>query len=108
VFPYSVAFLQAALDLPWVDGVIDYLNLLELDAAPFLDAIAASGRGFAAIRPLAAGKLADRAAEALRFPLLHPATASLILTASSPANVAMALEAARTQADPAAFTRMLA
>ena len=106
VFPYSVAFLKAARDLAWVDGIVDYLNLIELDAAPFLDGLAASGKGFAAIRPLAAGKLADRAAEALAFPLLHPATASVIVTASSPANVAMALSAGRTTADPEVFRRV--
>lgn len=108
VFPYSAAFLRAALDLPWLDGLIDYLNLLELDAAPFLDALAASGRGFAAIRPLAAGRLADRAKEALRFPLLHPATASLIVTASSPANVATMLRAAQTEPNAVAFRRAAA
>ncbi len=105
VFPYSVAFLEAALALPWVDGVVDYLNLLEQEAAPYLDTLAASGRGFAASRPLAAGKLSERADEALAFPLLHPATASLIVTASSPANIATAVAAARTAPDLAAFER---
>jgi aryl-alcohol dehydrogenase-like predicted oxidoreductase len=103
VFPYSIAFLVAAKGLPWVDGVVDYLNLLELDEAPHLDGMAAAGKGFAAIRPMAAGKLADRAEEALAFPLLHPATASVIVTASSPANIDMALTAARTRPNPEAF-----
>ena len=105
VFPYSVAFLQAVKDLPWVDGIVDYLNLIELDGAPYLDGLTAAGKGFAAIRPLAAGKLAERAQEALAFPLLHPATASLIVTASSPANIGMAMTAARTRPDPDAFRR---
>ncbi len=108
LFPYSVAFLGAALALPWVDGIVDYLNLLERDAAPYLDALSASGRGFAAIRPLAAGQLAGRARKALAYPLLHPATANLIVTVSNPANIEAALAAARTAPDLAAFKRMSA
>ncbi|WP_374571542.1 aldo/keto reductase [Phenylobacterium sp.] len=104
VFPYSDAFLRAALDYPWIDGVVSYLNFQETEAAPYLDRLAAEGRGFCAIRPLNAGKLAADAEAAIAFPLLHPATASVILTASSRERAATALRAvAGAHADAAAF-----
>jgi aryl-alcohol dehydrogenase-like predicted oxidoreductase len=93
IFPYSDGFLRASLDLPWVDGVVSYLNLEEREAAPYLDRLAAEGRGFAAIRPLNAGRLKGRLREALRFPLAHPAVASVILSASDLAQAEAALEA---------------
>ena len=112
VFPYSDALLQASLALPWIDGLVTYLNPLELDAAPYLDRLATEGRGFMAIRPLLAGKVADdapfwntldiaaqdRPAFAIAFSLMHPAVASTILTASSAAHLDQAIaETGRAQ-----------
>ena len=105
VFPYSDAMLRASLALTWVDGLVTYLNPLELDAAPYLDRLAAEGRGFMAIRPLLAGKVLedapfwnaldvapqDRPAFAIAFSLMHPAVASTILTASSPVRLDQAI-----------------
>jgi aryl-alcohol dehydrogenase-like predicted oxidoreductase len=107
VFPYSDALLRASLALPWVEGLVTYLNPLELDAAPYLDRLADEGRGFIAIRPLLAGKMTDdaplwnaldiapteRAAFAIAFSLRHPAAASTILTASGPAHLDQAIAA---------------
>lgn len=105
VFPYGDAMLQASLALPWVEGLVTYLNPLELEAAPYLDRLASEGRGFIAIRPLLAGKMTedapfwdaldvapdDRSAFAIAFSVMHPATASTILTASSPAHLDRAM-----------------
>jgi aryl-alcohol dehydrogenase-like predicted oxidoreductase len=122
VFPYSDALLRASLDLPWVDGLVTYLNPVELEAAPYLDRLAEEGRGLAAIRPLAAGKALedarlsdgldvapeDRAAFALAFSLMHPAVASSILTVSSAEHVSAALHAIeRVEIDRERFTALV-
>lgn len=121
VFPYSDALLQASLALPWVDGLVTYLNPLELDAAPYLDRLATEGRGFMAIRPLLAGKAADdapfwtdldiaprdRPAFAIAFSLMHPAVAGTILTASSPDHLDQAItEIQRARIDRDRFTAL--
>jgi aryl-alcohol dehydrogenase-like predicted oxidoreductase len=119
VFPYSDAFLRASLDLPDVAGLVTYLNLLETEAVPYLNGLASSGRGFAAIRPLAAGRLVGESGKhdretlaviqelpreawsspsgvtdlALRFPLWHPAVATVIVSISSLAHADEALDA---------------
>lgn len=97
VFPYSDAFLRAALDYAWTDGVVSYLNLQETETVPYLDRLASEGRGFVAIRPLNAGALAADAERAIGFPLKHPAVASVIMSLSNAA-----------QADAAAFHAMAA
>jgi aryl-alcohol dehydrogenase-like predicted oxidoreductase len=109
VFPYSDAFLRASLELPDVAGLVTYLNLLETEAIPYLDGLVAGGGGFAAIRPLNAGKLVGDGGGhnpeavsvlcglfpeieaspdaltrlALQFPLWHPAVATVIASISS-------------------------
>jgi aryl-alcohol dehydrogenase-like predicted oxidoreductase len=119
VFPYSDAFLRASLELADVTGFVTYLNLLETEAIPYLDGLLASGRGFAAIRPLNAGKLVGDGREqnreiacalrgivpeietspgaltrlALQFPLWHPAVATVIASISSPEHAAQAIDA---------------
>ena len=121
MFPYSDAVLRASLALPWIDGLVTYLNPLELDAAPYLDRLATEGRGFMAIRPLLAGKVSnnapfwdgldiappDRPAFAIAFSLMHPAIASTILTASSPVHLDQAIaEIRRIQIDHDRFAAL--
>ena len=109
VFPYSDAFAQAALDLPWVDGIVTYLNLEETEAAAYLDRLWTEGRGFVAIRPLNGGRLAANVRNAIRFPLLHPAVASTLLSVSTQAQAAEAIDAARQAVpDREAFQAALA
>lgn len=109
VFPYSDAFLRAALDYAWTDGVVSYLNLQETETVPYLDRLASEGRGFVAIRPLNAGALAADAERAIGFPLKHPAVASVIMSLSNAAQADTALAAvAGATADAAAFHAMAA
>jgi aryl-alcohol dehydrogenase-like predicted oxidoreductase len=134
VFPYSDAFLRASLELPDVAGLVTYLNLIETEAVPHLDGLAASGRGFAAIRPLNAGMLVSDRGEhscaavpairgilqdieaspstltrlALQFPLWHPAVATVIASLSSPEHAEEAMDAISetTMPDIDRFTRI--
>jgi aryl-alcohol dehydrogenase-like predicted oxidoreductase len=106
-FPYSKPWAAAFAEHPVCDGLVTYLNLAELDYARDLDAMAAQGDGFVAIRPLMAGLLgrgslddaqkAKRAAItsalgvvdealtdfALKFPLLHGDVASVMLSVTT-------------------------
>lgn len=108
-FPYSVPFAEAVLQLPSCWGLVTYLNYLELEMAPLLDVMAANGQGYVAIRPLGGGLITGdsdlaavpkqqrlqkimaalnlRASElvksAVRFPLLHPAVTSVMVSVSS-------------------------
>jgi aryl-alcohol dehydrogenase-like predicted oxidoreductase len=110
VFPYSEPFRRAALAEAFVDGLVDYLNPRELEAAAWLDALQARGRGFVAMRPLFAGELSRDPASveaALRFPLLHPATAAIVVSLSDVRQADQAIAAAGTCADPDAFRRAL-
>jgi aryl-alcohol dehydrogenase-like predicted oxidoreductase len=50
-------FAEAALELPRCEGLVTYLNPLELEAAPLLDGLGAAGRSFVAIRPFSGGKI---------------------------------------------------
>jgi aryl-alcohol dehydrogenase-like predicted oxidoreductase len=111
VFPYSTPFRRAALAESFVDGLVDYLNPSELDAAASLDALDARRQGFVAMRPLFAGQLARDPASvdaALRFPLLHPATASMVISLSDIRQANQAIAAAQTRADLGAFRRAAA
>lgn len=106
VFPYSEPFRQAVLAEPFIDGMVDYLNPSELEAAPWLDRLQAAGQGFVAMRPLFAGRLAAGAAAtdaALRFPLLHPATAAIVVSLSNTQQADQAIAAAGVGADLGAF-----
>jgi aryl-alcohol dehydrogenase-like predicted oxidoreductase len=110
MFPYSEPFRAAGLDEPFVDGLVDYLNADELEAAGWLDRLQASGQGFVALRPLFAGKLAHDPAgvdAALRFPLLHPATASMVVSLSDVRQADQAIAAAATVPDREAFRRAM-
>jgi aryl-alcohol dehydrogenase-like predicted oxidoreductase len=111
VFPYSEPFRRAALVEHFVDGLVDYLNPCELEAGRWLDALQARGQGFVALRPLFAGRLARDPAEldaALRFPLLHPATAAMVVSLSDICQADRAIAAAGACADPDAFRQALA
>ena len=111
VFPYSEPFRRAALGEACVDGLVDYLNPYELEAAPWLDALQARGQGFVAMRPLFAGKLAGEPAgveSALRLPLLHPATAAMVVSLSNRRQADQAIAAANVGADARAFHEAVA
>jgi aryl-alcohol dehydrogenase-like predicted oxidoreductase len=111
VFPYSEPFRRAALAQPFVDGLVDYFNPRELEAAPWLDTLRARGQGFVAMRPLFAGQLARDPTGvdvALRLPLLHPATAAIVVSLSDVRQANQAIAAARTRADPNAFSCAMA
>jgi aryl-alcohol dehydrogenase-like predicted oxidoreductase len=111
VFPYSEPFRGAVLAEPFVEGLVDYLNPSELEAAPWLDALGARGQGFVAMRPLFAGKLAGdpaAASAALRLPLLHPATAAIVVSLSNAGQADQAIAATATPADLEAFREALA
>lgn len=94
-FPYSPTFAAAALAATPCAGLVSYLNVVERELVPLLDDMATRGQGLLAIRPLCAGQLpADVAVgEALRFPLLHPAVASVVVSVSSVAHAAEVLDA---------------
>ncbi len=110
-FPYSAPFRAAALDEPFVAGLVDYLNPRELETAASLDRLYSSGKGFAAMRPLFAGGLdrnPDSIAAALRFPLLHPATATIVVSLSNRAQADQAIAEAATPPDRDAFAQAAA
>ncbi len=89
VFPYSVGFGAAAVDLGLSRTLCTYLNLEELEYVPLLDQFEA----FIAIRPLAGGKLIDQATDAIRFTLLHPKVTTTVLSVNSEAHLGPALTA---------------
>ncbi len=106
VFPYSEPFRRAVLAEPFMDGLVDYLNPSELEAAPWLDRLQVAGQGFVAMRPLFAGKLAeapDSTDAALRFPLLHPATTAIVVSLSNTLQADQAIAAAGVEADVGVF-----
>lgn len=106
-FPYSVPFAEAVLQFPLCQGLITYLNLLELEMTPLLEQILERGQGYVAIRPLCGGSITTNAIQAesnsrikaiaaalnispsditklaIQFPLLHPAVASVMVSVSS-------------------------
>jgi aryl-alcohol dehydrogenase-like predicted oxidoreductase len=116
-FPYSVPWANAFTTHTVCDGLVTYLNLAELEYATALDDMQARGDGFVAIRPLMAGlfggashdaaqqqrrdEIAQRMGvtsaaltrEALRFPLLHPNVASVIVSVTTVAHLREAVEA---------------
>lgn len=90
VFPYSDAFLQSALKLPCVDGVVSYYNERERELEPFLDTLAMEGRSILGIRPLCAGSIREEAdvVKALQFALAPgPPVAGTIVGLSSRAQI---------------------
>jgi aryl-alcohol dehydrogenase-like predicted oxidoreductase len=121
VFPYTPAFAAKALPTSWCRGLIDYLNPMERECVPFLDEMQARNQFCIAIRPLAAGKLLENekfAAAcdklgvapgerfALRYPLLHPAVCSVVLSISSRAHAESAIRHLQNvAADTDAFIR---
>ena len=127
VFPYSMDFAAEALRLGVSSTVASYLNLAELELLPLLDRIEA----VIALRPLAGGRLTavdpptdalvdpraaaaylrvgevgvgSAVAAAVRFPLLHPAVATIVVSTDSIANALAVVESAGQVApDLAAF-----
>jgi hypothetical protein len=68
-FPYTLGFARRVLAQPWCHGMVDYLNPLETESMEYVSSI--GDRGFIALRPLAAGKIApEQVADAQRFPLV--------------------------------------
>lgn len=109
MFPYSEPFRAAALAEPFVAGLVDYLNPRELDAAIWLDRLHGARQGFVAMRPLFAGAVAQGDIDAaLRLPLLHPATAAIVVSLSNRAQADQAIAAAMTAPDADAFARAVA
>lgn len=115
VFPYAMVFASSAAELGISNTPATYLNLAELESTVLL------GRcdGFIALRPLSGGRLVadspepddlvdpraaaahlaplsptERAAAALRFPLLHPAVTTTVVSINSPGHLDSVLEAA--------------
>ncbi len=93
-FPYSVVFAEEILKkISEVDGIISYLNLLELD---YVD-IARKNK-FISIRPLAAGKILNKThsiglKKALDFPLSFKNSLSTVISLNSKANVETLIKA---------------
>jgi aryl-alcohol dehydrogenase-like predicted oxidoreductase len=111
VFPYSEPFRRAVLNVACVDGLVDYLNASELEAASSLQGLQTRSQGFVAMRPLFAGGLARGSADvdaALRFPLLHPATAAMVVSLSNLRQADQAIAASATRPDIDAFRQALA
>jgi aryl-alcohol dehydrogenase-like predicted oxidoreductase len=109
-FPYSIPFAEAVIQLPNCEGLVTYLNLLELEMTPLLEQMSLQRQGYVAIRPLGGGLitskqlLAESTQEtqklkaivsaldisvqdltkfAIQFPLLHPLVASVIVSVSN-------------------------
>ncbi|MEO1340043.1 MAG: aldo/keto reductase [Cyanobacteria bacterium J06635_13] len=61
-FPYSLPFAAAVLKLPTCQGLVTYLNLLELEMTPLLEQMANRGQGYIAIRPLYGGLITSSSA----------------------------------------------
>lgn len=60
-FPYTSGCAELLLDQSWNQGFTLYLNPLELEMLPFLEKVRAAGAGTIALRPLAAGRMAEAA-----------------------------------------------
>ena len=91
IFPYSVAFARKALEVVPTPTLCTYLNLRELEYVDLLTDL----ESWIAIRPLAGGEIVDQheIAAALRFPLLHPKVATIIVSANQKRNVDQLLAA---------------
>ncbi len=127
-FPYSTEFASAVMKSGVSTTPAMYLNLAELESAPFVD----ESDGFIALRPLAGGRLTadpvtaddlvspavaafansllpeERIVTALRFPLLHPAVTTTVISVNSPDHVDRLLTVADTAPDEEAFKATVA
>ncbi|MEM7325633.1 MAG: aldo/keto reductase [Actinomycetota bacterium] len=94
LFPYTRAIAEAAIDGGTAQNLAVYLNPEEDDYTDLADRC----RSVIAIRPLAGGSLTaagpDAVGDALRYPLLHPAVATTIVSINSTAHVSAAVTAA--------------
>jgi aryl-alcohol dehydrogenase-like predicted oxidoreductase len=91
-FPYTRTFADAVIPMPWCDGLVDYLNVFELEAAAVLPALYERRKGFIGLRPLAAGRVArelgpltdkpSSARSAMQLTLMHPAVTSAVVSIS--------------------------
>lgn len=111
-FPYTAAIAGRALRADWCDGLAIYCNPLELGMIDQLDAAISCGKGAVAIRPFAAGRVFTEtqmsAAEAVAFPLRHPAVATVVASISCETRLLEAAAvAAATKSDEAAWAASL-
>ncbi|MBE0414631.1 aldo/keto reductase [Yoonia sp.] len=70
-FPYFPQSAEAALDIPGNRALIAYYNPIEMEMLPVIQAAAARGQGFLAIRPLFEGVLTSRYADQAALPAGH-------------------------------------
>ncbi|MEL6441241.1 MAG: aldo/keto reductase [Cyanobacteria bacterium J06621_8] len=127
-FPYSIPFAEAVLQLSLCQGLVTYLNLLELEMVPLLKEMVQQGQGYVAIRPLGGGAITSAGEEpqqlklllkaldmplseltklAVQFPLLYPAVASVMVSVSSISHGAEIIEAANVASDRQKFQQIL-
>ena len=107
LFPYTGPIAATVLDHGLVSILTVYLNRVEDDFTDLAD----RGATLIAIRPLAGGRLItddpDSVATALRYPLLHPAVATVMVSVNSTAHLeALVAAAGSTAPDRAAFDRL--
>ena len=76
-FPYSVPFAKEVLTTPSCQGLVTYLNPLELEMVSFLDEMAEAGQGYVAIRPLYAGLITTEQLNQHRATSAEPAASEL-------------------------------
>lgn len=109
LFPYTAAVAEAAIKGGTVTNIAVYLNQIENRYTDLVDRCEA----VVAIRPLAGGSLTEEGpaavADALRYPLLHPAVATTIVSVNAATHLETAINAAgATRPNRAEFAAMRA
>ena len=114
-FCHSQAHLVACLSIGEIAGYAAQYNLIEAWPGLFIDDVAAHGREFLAMAPLARGRLAGLPRDgwhapptALRWVLGHPGVGGAVLTISTRAHLDEAIEAARDPLPESVVRRQLA
>lgn len=59
-FPHTMPFARTILDCSDIDGIVNYFDVLETEAAELFDELRRRDMGFVAIRPLLQGMLTDK------------------------------------------------
>lgn len=90
-FPYTVGMAERQLAADCVDGLALYVNPLEREMDPIVEAAAGRGKSVIAIRPFAAGRVFSEAGmaveDALRHVFAFPAVSTAVVSASSAAHL---------------------